>query len=220
MVKVSPRGHLLIYGIRFLSTSLSVVSLVLSNSLEITLINLWARNLKTLLTYHYHIFWWLCPLCGQEEIGQKESKSMKGSPVLLRPKLLQSGKKFLLLEGFRGLLFWVLLLLRLADSFSFLDSQSWASSGATPVLINALVSVSSKSWLELLEKNLLTVHQYFEFWSAFLIYLLHFHIFKELFLVFSPNFMTAFISQRQSDECLVLITWNKNLVWFAFIFWT
>lgn len=88
---------------------------------------------------------------------------MKGSPVLLRPKLLQSGKKFLLLEGFRGLLFWVLLLLRLADSFSFLDSQSWASSGATPVLINALVSVSSKSWLELLEKNLLTVHQYFEF---------------------------------------------------------
>lgn len=46
MVKVSPSGHILIYGISFLSTSLSGVSFVISNSLEITLINLWARNLK------------------------------------------------------------------------------------------------------------------------------------------------------------------------------
>lgn len=113
----SPSGHILIYGISFLSTSLSVVSLLLPNSLEVTLINLWSRNLKTLLTSHCHVFRWLCPLWCQEEIGPKERKSMKGSPVLLRSKLLQSGKKFPLLEGFRCLLFRVLLLLGLADFF-------------------------------------------------------------------------------------------------------
>lgn len=44
-LKVSLSGHKLLYGISFLSSSLSVMSLVLSSSLD-TLFNLLARNLR------------------------------------------------------------------------------------------------------------------------------------------------------------------------------
>lgn len=84
---VSLSGHKLLYGISFLSSSLSVISLVLSSSLD-TLFSLLARNLRLYLPHIAMHFYDCAHVWGQEVKGQGERKSIRGSPILLGLKLL------------------------------------------------------------------------------------------------------------------------------------